>query len=117
LSLLRRAYDHHRDLRTPLPAAALAPPIDRVRQLMTLTPPSPSPLTPSLPPRPLTCTRPPSPPATLTPAPGRQNLQHRIPHHQAGRTQGGQGKRPAGQSTIVLSGPDKSDQAAAANSP
>ena len=31
LSLLRRAYDHHRDLRTRLPAAAVARPIDRAR--------------------------------------------------------------------------------------
>jgi hypothetical protein len=35
LSLLRRAYDHHRDLRTRLPAAAVPDPIDRARQLMT----------------------------------------------------------------------------------
>ena len=45
LSLLRRAYDHHRDLRTRLPAAAVAYPIDRARQLMTITPLSPSPIT------------------------------------------------------------------------
>ncbi len=44
LSLLRRAYDHHRDLRTRLPAAAVAHPIDRARQLMTITPVSPSPI-------------------------------------------------------------------------
>ena len=42
LSLLRRAYDHHRDLRTRLPAAAVAHPIDRARQLMTNTLLSPS---------------------------------------------------------------------------
>jgi len=84
---------------------------------MTITPLSPSPITASVPRRHLTGTRHASPTATLSAAFGRQNLQHRIPHHQAGRTQGGQGKRPAGQSTVVLSGPDKSDQAAAANSP
>jgi hypothetical protein len=42
LPLLRRAYDHHRDLRTRLPAAVVAHPIDRARQLMTSTLPSPS---------------------------------------------------------------------------
>jgi hypothetical protein len=42
LPLLRRAYDHHRDLRTRLPAAAVARPIDRARQLMTSTLLSPS---------------------------------------------------------------------------
>jgi hypothetical protein len=45
LSLLRRAHDHHRDLRTRLPAAAVADPIDRARQFMTITPLSPSPNT------------------------------------------------------------------------
>ena len=35
LSLLRRPYDHHRDLRTRLPASAVAPPVNRARQLMT----------------------------------------------------------------------------------
>jgi hypothetical protein len=38
LSLLWRTYDHHRDLCTRLPAAAVADPIDRARQLMTITP-------------------------------------------------------------------------------
>src|SRR5204863_2033327 len=38
LSLLRRAYDHHRDRRTRLPTAAVAHPVDRARQLMTITP-------------------------------------------------------------------------------
>jgi hypothetical protein len=37
LSLLRRAYDHHRDFRTWLRASALAHPIARARQLMTTT--------------------------------------------------------------------------------
>src|SRR5690348_3682344 len=48
LSLLRRAHDHHRDLRTRLPAAAVAYPTDRARQFMTITPlsPSPSPIPP-----------------------------------------------------------------------
>jgi hypothetical protein len=47
LSILRRAHDHHRDLRTRLPAAAVAHPIGRARQLMTVTTLSPSPITAS----------------------------------------------------------------------
>ena len=49
MSLLRRAHDHHRDLRTRLPAAVVAHPIDRARQFMTITPlsPSPTPLPPT----------------------------------------------------------------------
>jgi len=45
LSLLRRAHDCHRDLRARLPAAAVAYPINRARQFMTITPLSPSPNT------------------------------------------------------------------------
>ena len=45
LSLLRRAHDYHRDLRTRLPAAVVAYPVDRARQFMTMTPLSPSPNT------------------------------------------------------------------------
>jgi hypothetical protein len=48
LSLLRRAHDHHRDLCARLPAAAVADPIDRARQLMTITPLSPSSITASV---------------------------------------------------------------------
>src|SRR2546421_703213 len=33
--MLRRADDHHRDLRTRLPASAVAPPLNPARQLMT----------------------------------------------------------------------------------
>jgi Putative transposase len=43
LPLLRRAHDHCRDLRTRLPAPALAPPNNRARQLVTNTLLSPSP--------------------------------------------------------------------------
>jgi hypothetical protein len=85
---------------------------------MTMTPLSPSPITASVRGRRyLTGTGQASPTATLNPAFGRQNRQHRIPDHQADRTQDGQNQRPAGHSTVVLSGTDKSDQAAAANSP
>jgi len=49
LSLLRRVYGHHRDLRTRLPAAVVAPPVNRGRQLMTNTLLSPSPITASVP--------------------------------------------------------------------
>src|SRR6516165_5724924 len=50
LSLLRRAHDYHRDLRTRLPAAVVAYPVDRARQFMTMTPlsPSPTPLPPDV---------------------------------------------------------------------
>src|SRR5262249_5070136 len=74
--LLRRAYDHHRDLRTRLPAAAVAHPIDRARQLMTITPLAPSPITASVRRRYLTGTGHASPTATVSTAFGRQNLQH-----------------------------------------
>jgi hypothetical protein len=47
LVLAAAAHDHHRDLRTRLPAAAVAYPIDRARQFMTITPLSPSPITAS----------------------------------------------------------------------
>src|SRR5262252_3214853 len=46
LSLLRRADDHHRDVRTRLPAPPVAPTVNRPRQLMTNTlvsPPSAAP--------------------------------------------------------------------------
>src|SRR6202048_2400550 len=42
LALLRRAYDHHRDLRTGLPASTVAHSSNRARQLMTSTLLSPS---------------------------------------------------------------------------
>src|SRR4029077_4147908 len=83
LSLLRRAHDHHRDLRTRLPAAAVADPTDRARQLMTITPLSPSPITASVRRRYLTSTVHPSTTATVSAAFGRQNLEHRIPDHRA----------------------------------
>jgi hypothetical protein len=47
----------------------------------------------------------------------RQNLKHPIPNHQADRAQNGQNQHLAGHSTVVLSGTDKLDHAAAANSP
>jgi hypothetical protein len=84
---------------------------------MTITPLAPSPITASVRRRYLTGTGHASPTATVSTAFGRQNLQHRIPDHQADRTQGGQNHRPAAHSTVVLSGTDKSGQAAAANSP
>ena len=42
-----------------------------------------------------------SPTATVSAAFGQQNLEHRIPDHQADRIQGGQNQRPAGHSTLV----------------
>jgi hypothetical protein len=82
---------------------------------MTITPLSPSPITASVRHRYLTGTAPPT--ATVSAAFGRQNLEHRISDHPTDRIQGSQNQRPAGHSTVVLSGTDKSDQAAAANSP
>ncbi len=117
LSLLRWAYDHHRDLRTRLPAAAVPHPIDRPRQLMTITALSPAPITVSVRRRYLTGIGHASPTATATTAFGRQNLEHRRPDHRADRIPGGQSRRPAGQSTVALSASHKSDQSTAANSP
>ena len=45
------------------------------------------------------------------------HLEHRIPEHRADRIQDGQNQRPARHATVVLSGTDKSDQAAEANFP
>src|SRR5215469_167816 len=117
LSLLWRAHNYHRDLRTRLPAAAVASPSDRARQFMTVTPLSPSPITASVRRRYLTGTGHASPKATVSAAFGRQNLQHRLPDHQADRTRGDQTQRPPGRSTVVLSETHRSDQAAATNSP
>jgi hypothetical protein len=108
--VLRRAHDHHRDLRTRLPAAAVAYPIDRARQFITTTPLSPSPITASVRRRYLPGTGHASPTATVSAAFGRQNLQHRIPDHHAHHTQRRQNQRPAGRSTVVLSGTQRSDQ-------
>jgi hypothetical protein len=84
---------------------------------MTKTPLSPSPITASLRPRYLTGTGNASPTATVSAACAWQNLEHRLPNHLADRIQGRPNQRPAGHSTVVLSAADKSDQAAAANSP
>jgi len=84
---------------------------------MTITPLSPSPIIASVRTRYLTGIGYAPPTATVSAAFGRQNLEHRIPDHRADRMQGGQNQCPAGHSTVVLSGTDKSDQAAAANSP
>jgi hypothetical protein len=101
--LLRRAYDHHRDLRTRVPAAVVAHPVDRVRQLMTITPLSPSPIIASVRRHYLTGTGTghAPPPAAVSAAFGRQNLAHRITNHRADRTQGGQNRHSAGHSTVV----------------
>jgi hypothetical protein len=117
LSLLRRAHDYHRDLRTRLPATAVAYPIDRAGQFMTITPLSPSRNTAPTRRRYLTGSAHASPTATLGATFGRQNLQHRTPDHRADPIQAGQNQRPARRSTVVLSGTHTSDQAAATNSP
>jgi hypothetical protein len=84
---------------------------------MTITPLSPSPITASLRRRSLTGTGHASPTATVSAAFGRQNPEHRIPDHPTDRIQRSQNQRPAGHSTVGLFGTDKSDPAAAANSP
>jgi hypothetical protein len=83
---------------------------------MTITSLSTSPITASVRRRYLT-TGHASPTATVSAAFGRQNLEHRMPDQPADRIQSGQNQRPAGHLTVVLSGTDKSAQAAAANSP
>jgi hypothetical protein len=80
---------------------------------MTITPLSLPPITASLTRRYLTGTGHASPTATVA----LQNPEFPLPDHRADRTQGGQNPRPAHQSTVVPSGTDKSDQAAATNSP
>jgi hypothetical protein len=85
---------------------------------MTITPLSQSPLTAApVRPRYLDGTGHALRTAIVSAASSRQNLQHRIPDHQADRAQSEHNQRLAGHSTVVLSGTDKSDQAAAANSP
>jgi hypothetical protein len=60
-------------------------PIDRARQLMTITPLSPSPITASIQRRYLTGAGHASPTVTVSAAFGRQNLEHRMPDHPADR--------------------------------
>jgi hypothetical protein len=90
LSRLRRAHDYHRDLRTRLPAAAVAYPIDRARQFMTITSLSPSPNSAPVRRRYLTGTGHASPTTTVSAAFDRQNLEHRIPDHCGDRIHCGQ---------------------------
>ena len=114
--MLRRAYDHHRDLRTRLPAPAVADPIDRARQFMTITPPLAIPHHRSHPASLSHRQRPrfahSDPRRHLRPT----NLQHQTPDHRTNPIQSAQTQRPPGRSTVVLSGTHKSDQAAATNS-
>jgi hypothetical protein len=84
---------------------------------MTITPPSPSPITASVRRRYLTGADHTSPTAIVNAAFGRQYLQQRMPDHRAEPVRGRQNQRPADRSTVVLSGTDKSDRAAATNSP
>jgi hypothetical protein len=95
----------------------MAYPIDRARQLMIITPLSPSSITAPVRRRYLTGTGHASPTATAGVAFGWQNLEHHRPDHRSDHVEGGQDQRPAGQSTLALSPTHKSDQAAAANSP
>src|SRR5438477_693129 len=81
LPLLRRAYDHHRDLRTRLPAAAVTHPIDRARQLMTSTLFSPSRIAAPVPGRYPHCRRRPSANASLSVPPS--TAKTHIPYYEA----------------------------------
>jgi len=90
LSLLRRAHDHHRDLRTRLPAPALAHAISPPRQLMISTRPSPSPITAPLRRRHLTGNGRAPPTATVSAGFHHQNADHPARHHRFGCTHGAQ---------------------------
>ena len=86
MSLLRRAYDHRRDLWTWLPAAALAHPSNRARQLVTNTLLSPSPVTAPLRRRHLTGDANARSTAILNAAFHRQSADHSLRHHRFGCT-------------------------------
>src|SRR6516165_7213167 len=73
LSLLRRADDHHRDLRTRLPAPPVAPTVNRPRQFMTNTLVSPPSAAPPVRHRDLAGSAHPQPTATASAAFAREN--------------------------------------------
>jgi hypothetical protein len=113
--LLRRAHDHHRDLRTRRPAAAVAHPVHRHRQLMTVASLSPSPITASVRCRYITGTGHPPPMPTLSATFARENQS--IKHQITVSIASGAAKtstRPVIQPSSLF-GTDKSDQAPAAN--
>jgi hypothetical protein len=90
LSLLRRAHGHHRDLRTRLPAPALAHAISPPRQLVTNTLVSPSPATAPLRRRHLTGDTNARSTAMVNAAFHRQSADHSLRHHCSGCTRGPQ---------------------------
>jgi hypothetical protein len=90
LSLLRRAYDHRRDLSTRLPAPALAHPSNPAGQLVTDTLWSPSPIAAPLRRRDLTGDASARSTAIVNAAFDRQNPAHPARHHRSDRTRGDQ---------------------------
>src|SRR5215831_7146553 len=95
LSLLRRADDHHRDLRTRLPAPPVAPTVNRPRQFMTNTLVSPTPAAPPVRHRDLAGGAHPQPTATASAAFARENPNPTARHHPSHGTQTDQDHPPA----------------------
>src|SRR5438067_11290408 len=86
LSLLRRADDHHRDVRTRLPAPPVAPTVNRPRQLMTNTLVSPPSAAPPVLRRDLPGSAHAQPTATASAAFARKNPNPTARHHPSHRT-------------------------------
>ena len=101
LSLLRRAYDHHRDLPTRLRATAVAHPIERARQLMTSTLLSPSHIAAPVPGRYHTGEGYPPPTAAVSAAFDRQNADPSLQDHGSDPVHSEQNQRRGDYSTVV----------------
>ena len=101
LPLLWRAYDHHRDLRIRLPAATVAHPSNRLRQLMTSAPLSPSHIAAPAPGRYLTGDGYPPPPATVSTAFDRHNADRSLQDHGSDPVQGDQNQCHGDHSAVV----------------
>src|ERR1700726_1664733 len=101
LSLLRRAYDHCRDLRTRLPAATVAQSSNRLRQLMTSTLLPPSHIAAPVPGRYLIGDGYPPPTATVSAAFDRQNAERSLRDHRSDPAHGDQTQRRGDYSPVV----------------
>jgi hypothetical protein len=117
LSLLRRAYGHHRDLQTRLRASALAHPITRARQLMTGTLRSPSHSAAPVPGRSLTGDGSPPPIATVSAAFDRHNADRSRQDHRSDPVHGDQNQRRADYSAAVPVRTRKTSASTGAKSP
>ena len=93
LPLLRRAYDHHRDLPARLPAAAVAHPIEPARQLMTSTLLLPSHIATPVPGRYHTGDGYSPPTAAVSAAFDRQNAGRSLRDHRSDPARGDQSQR------------------------